>query len=177
MPRVQSRGATSAHASAVDRATVAREAAHRTAVMRDKRAAAREAAHTTRPPCATSVHGSNRIDQIREPGSDTTVGVRITPPDEATEEQKTCAGRRSIRLTKHETMTFIGRLESLPCWQLVPGSDRFRKENGTSRCIDRSRAPKFLILPLHPGRGSGSAAEPTIPSQRVTDSDNMLHAQ
>ncbi|KZV48105.1 hypothetical protein F511_27690 [Dorcoceras hygrometricum] len=30
-------------------------------------------------------------------------------------------------------MTFIGRFRLLPCWQLVPGSDRFRKENGTSR--------------------------------------------
>ncbi|KZV24722.1 hypothetical protein F511_23821 [Dorcoceras hygrometricum] len=29
---------------------------------------------------------------------------------------------------------YAGRLRLLPCWQLVPGSDRFRKENGTSRC-------------------------------------------
>ncbi|KZV29955.1 SPX and EXS domain-containing protein 1-like [Dorcoceras hygrometricum] len=34
---------------------------------------------------------------------------------------------------KQHTMTFIVRLRVLPCWQLVPGSDRFRKENGTSR--------------------------------------------
>ncbi|KZV48278.1 putative histone-lysine N-methyltransferase ATXR3-like [Dorcoceras hygrometricum] len=60
-PNVQSRGATSAHASAVDRATVAREAAHRAAVMRDKRAAACEAAHTTRPSCATRAHGIARL--------------------------------------------------------------------------------------------------------------------
>ncbi|KZT75387.1 hypothetical protein F511_47588 [Dorcoceras hygrometricum] len=39
----------------------------------------------------------SRIDQIREPGSDTTVGIRITPPGEAVEERKIDTGRRSIR--------------------------------------------------------------------------------
>ncbi|KZT76101.1 hypothetical protein F511_46874 [Dorcoceras hygrometricum] len=34
-------------------------------------------------------------------------------------------------------MTFIGRLESLPCWQLVPGSDRFRKEMALHACTRR----------------------------------------
>ncbi|KZV38255.1 hypothetical protein F511_13579 [Dorcoceras hygrometricum] len=33
-------------------------------------------------------------------------------------------------------MTFIGRLRLLPCWQLVPGSDQFLEETGTSRtCV------------------------------------------
>ncbi|KZV43253.1 hypothetical protein F511_09839 [Dorcoceras hygrometricum] len=59
---------------------------------------------------------------------------------------KTCAGRRSIRLRKHETMTFIGCFKGIPCWQLVSGSDRFRKENGTSRDT-ASRGPTTIVAP------------------------------
>ncbi|KZV56678.1 hypothetical protein F511_33763 [Dorcoceras hygrometricum] len=61
------------------------------------------------------------------------VGIRITPPGESVEERKTWPGDDQYDRNKHKAMTFIGRLGLLPCWQLVPGSDRFRKENGTSR--------------------------------------------
>ncbi|KZV44227.1 hypothetical protein F511_43319 [Dorcoceras hygrometricum] len=52
---------------------------------------------------------------IRKPGSDTTVGeprrIRITPPDEAAEEQKLCRETINKILNKQKSMTFIGRLD------------------------------------------------------------------
>ncbi|KZV06946.1 hypothetical protein F511_45570 [Dorcoceras hygrometricum] len=54
------------------------------------------------------------------------------PPGGAAEEQKQWPGDDQYD-KNNQSMTFIGRLGLLPCWQLVPGSDRFRKENGTSR--------------------------------------------
>ncbi|KZV40055.1 hypothetical protein F511_24721 [Dorcoceras hygrometricum] len=47
----------------------------------------------------------------------TLLGIRITPPGGAAEEQKQTAGRRSIRVIQN-SMTFIGCSKSLPCWHL-----------------------------------------------------------
>ncbi|KZV15643.1 hypothetical protein F511_33680 [Dorcoceras hygrometricum] len=75
----------------------------------------------------------NRMIRSEKTGSDTTVGIRITPSGEAAEEQK-INSRETINMSNTKTIYDIYMVfKTLPCWQLVPGSDRFRKENGTSR--------------------------------------------
>ncbi|KZV19714.1 hypothetical protein F511_35214 [Dorcoceras hygrometricum] len=126
-------------------------ASHRTRTSRDNRASARaHALEKEAPPRTTTARRPNqnfdfpilnikRLDTIwklvfirsENHGSDTTVG----DPDHAPR-------RGSGRTEKHvrETINTINNTQydihrvfkTLPCWQLVPGSDRFRKENGTS---------------------------------------------
>ncbi|KZV32856.1 hypothetical protein F511_18745 [Dorcoceras hygrometricum] len=82
-------------------ATFARSGARRRAMM--LRVQQPTAIHLPPKSCRRARGSSPRIDQIRKPGSDTTVGIRIAPPGEAAEERKSCAGRRSI-LYKQNTV-------------------------------------------------------------------------
>ncbi|KZV36673.1 hypothetical protein F511_37953 [Dorcoceras hygrometricum] len=82
------------------------------------------------PPHAAAAGGHPSL------GSDTTVGepwrIRITPPGEAAEEQNNC--RETINTVSIQQIYDIHRaFRLLPFWKLVPGSDQFLEETGTSR--------------------------------------------
>ncbi|KZT75626.1 hypothetical protein F511_47349 [Dorcoceras hygrometricum] len=85
------------------------------------------------------------------------VGIRIAPPGEAAEEQKIHVPGDDQYDEQFNFYDIHRVFKTLPCWQLVPGSDRFRKENGTSRRADEICVDGFSSSKLA-GTNSGEEA-------------------
>ncbi|KZV44958.1 hypothetical protein F511_16188 [Dorcoceras hygrometricum] len=79
-------------------------------------------------------------------GSDTTVGIRITPPGEAAKEQNNHVPGDDQYDTTKQFYDIHRVFWKIPCWQLVPGSNRNYKNAGSSRDT-ASRGPTTIAAP------------------------------